>query len=159
FIDENGVTNINQALIPVTAAEGEAAPAEPVNATDEAAEPFSITLGRMQINDASSDFTDRSLPIVFDTKMHALEGEVSGFSSASSQPMALGLEGQVYEFGLVEISGALDPLNVTRQTTITLDFTNLDLPSMTPYVIKFAGREIADGRVDVALAYTIDASA
>ncbi|MES2625235.1 MAG: DUF748 domain-containing protein [Pseudomonadota bacterium] len=167
LIDENGITNIGQAFTPSTADAASAESSTPIASTTEPAEevpgvdamPFAINLGRMQINNASSDFTDLSLPIEFDTKMVALNGEISGFSSTSSQAMTLGLEGQVDEFGLVEISGAMNPMNIKQQTKIELEFTNLKLPSMTPYVIKFAGREIAEGSVDVALAYTIDDSA
>jgi hypothetical protein len=178
LIDENGITNIGEAFTPAGAdpenaaatevtdessagdavANDVAEPAETEASADDAA-PFAISLGRMQINNASSDFTDRSLPIVFDTKMMALNGEISGFSSTSSQAMDVNLEGQVDEYGLVEITGALNPMNITQQTKIELAFTNLNMPAMTPYVIKFAGREIAEGNIDVKLAYTIDDSA
>lgn len=36
-----------------------------------------------------------------------------------------------------------------------LQFRNLDLPSVSPYTIKFAGREIADGNVDIDLEYEV----
>lgn len=161
FIDENGLSNIRRALVPASSARADAESAAQESAAPAEAEgtAMAIELGRMKINDASSDFTDRSLPIVFDTKMHALNGEVSDFSSSSSAAMTVGLEGQVDEYGLVEITGSLNPLDITGQTEISLAFTNLDLPSMTPYVIKFAGREIAQGKADVALTYDIDDSA
>src|SRR5690606_18492065 len=134
--------------------------APPASASETSGEtaPLAITLGRMQINAASSNFTDHNLPIVFDTMMTNLNGEISGFSSASTEPMMIDLEGQVDEYGLVEITGEMNPLDVTQQTQIELVFNNLALPAMTPYVIKFAGREIDNGTVDVALVYTIQNS-
>ena len=171
LIDENSITNIGQAFTPAyAAAVGKSvaqvadvdnaadAPALLEETTDNAVTPFAITLGRMQISGASSDFTDRSLPIVFDTKMVALNGEISSFSSNSGQAMTISLEGQVDEFGLVDITGAMNPMDIKQQTKIELAFTNLKLPAMTPYIIKFAGREIAEGNVDVALAFTINDS-
>lgn len=149
LINESGETNV--ALLmkeqPVT----EAAEA---NSSDNS-NGYDFSLGRVEINNASSRFTDQNLPIVFDAHMQALNGEISGFSTSSAQPVDIALEGQVDEFGLVEIDGAMNPLNVTDQTTIKLSFSNLDLPAMSPYTIKFAGREIADGKGDIDLIYEI----
>jgi len=116
---------------------------------------YDFTIGKVKLNDASSQYTDENLPIVFHANMHKLNGEISGFSTRSQQPVNIALEGQVDEFGLVEINGSLNPLNVTDQTSINLAFTNLDLPSVSPYTIKFAGREIAEGRGDIELTYDV----
>lgn len=162
LIDENGATNIGSTLVSADAAATTPPDtAEVASETDttEAVAPFKISLGRLRLSDASSEFTDFNLPIVFDTKMQQLDGELSGFSTQSSEPMSVRLEGQVGAFGLAEITGSLNPLDPTGQTRIQLAFSNLELPAMSPYVIKFAGREIAEGRVDVELEYVIDDSA
>lgn len=169
LIDEDGQSNIARALVAAgdqdstlaADTEAEADVDQAARTADTVAEgsAFDFSLGRLQLVNAGSDFTDRSLPIVFDTQMRDLQGEISGFSTQSNEAMAVSLEGQVGAFGLAEISGALNPLDMARQTNIRLAFNNLELPAMTPYVIKFAGREIAEGRVDVELVYTIDDSA
>lgn len=175
LIDANGETNFASALVSAQEPQAVAEPAEetadelaqepadeiaqePAQAptAEPARRPFAVSLGRLQINNASSDYTDRNLPFEFDTLMTGLNGAISGFSTQSNEPMALSLEGQVGAFGLVEISGALNPLDLARQTQIELDFSNLELPALSPYVIKFAGREIAEGRVDVELVYAVD---
>lgn len=151
LINENGDTNL--ALLikeqPVT----ENAEADTAKSDD--ASGYEISLGRVKINNASSQFTDQNLPIVFNANMQKLNGEISGFASSSKQPVDIELEGQVDEFGLVEINGAMNPLDVTGQTNLTLAFSNLDLPSMTPYTVKFAGREIVEGKADIDLTYEI----
>src|SRR5690606_1137794 len=63
------------------------------------------------------------------------------------------LEGQVNEYGLAKIGGTLLPLGVKEQADIRLLFRNLELPDLTPYAIKFAGREIANGRMNLDLRY------
>ncbi|MEX1200720.1 MAG: DUF748 domain-containing protein [Methylophaga sp.] len=152
LINENGETNV--ALLmkeqPVT----EEAEVGAKEASDDS-NGYEFSLGRVEINNASSQFTDQNLPIVFDAHMQRLNGEISGFSTRSAQLVDIALEGQVDEFGLVEIDGAMHPLNVTGQTTIKLAFSNLDLPAMSPYTIKFAGREIAEGKGDIDLTYEI----
>lgn len=151
LINENGDTNLALLIKEQPATEN----AEANTAKSEDSNGYDISLGRVTINDASSQFTDQNLPIVFNANMQKLNGEISGFSSSSKQPVDIELEGQVDEFGLVEINGAMNPLDVTGQTNITLAFSNLDLPSMTPYTVKFAGREIAEGKADIDLTYEI----
>ncbi len=151
LINENGDTNLALLIKEQPASENP----ETDTAKSDDSNGYDISLGRVKINDASSQFTDQNLPIIFDANMQKLNGEISGFSSSSKQPVDIELEGQVDEFGLVEINGALNPLNVTGQTNITLAFSNLDLPSMTPYTVKFAGREIAEGKADIDLTYEI----
>ncbi len=62
------------------------------------------------------------------------------------------------EFGLASIEGRLRPLAFQHLTELDLQFRNLDVPSLSPYVIKFAGRRIDDGAMDVDLSYTITAN-
>lgn len=151
LINENGETNL--ALLMKEQPESEASQTD--TAKSETPSSYNVSLGRVKINNASSRFTDQNLPIVFDAHMQALNGEISGFSTSSKQPVDIALEGQVDEYGMVEIDGAMNPLNVTAQTTIKLAFSNLDLPAMSPYTIKFAGREIAEGKGDIDLTYEI----
>ncbi|MDO8825942.1 DUF748 domain-containing protein [Methylophaga sp.] len=151
LINENGETNL--ALL--MKEQPESAPTQTETSESEASNSFDVSLGRVKINNASSRFTDQNLPIVFDALMQKLNGEISGFSTSSKQPVDIALEGQVDEFGMVEINGAMNPLNVTGQTTIKLAFSNLDLPAMSPYTVKFAGRQIAEGKGDIDLTYAV----
>lgn len=151
LINENGETNVG--LLMKQQPEKETVKAE--TNQSESSKPYEVSLGRVKINDASSHFTDQNLPIVFDANLQALNGEISGFSTSSTQPVDINLEGQVGEFGLVEINGALNPLNITQQSILKLAFSNLDLPSMSPYTVKFAGRQIAEGKGDIVLAYEV----
>jgi len=151
LINENGETNLALLMKEQPATENVDADAKKSDSSNS----YDISLGRVKINDASSQFTDQNLPIVFDANMQKLNGEISSFATSSKQPVDIDLEGQVDEFGLVEIDGTMNPLNVTGQTNIKLAFSNLDLPSMTPYTVKFAGREIAEGKADIDLTYEI----
>lgn len=151
LINENGETNL--ALLIKDQPESEAGQTD--NNNSETPNSYDVSLGRVKINNASSRFTDQNLPIVFDALMQKLNGEISGFSTSSKQPVDIALEGQVDDYGMVEINGAMNPLNVTAQTTIKLAFSNLDLPAMSPYTVKFAGRQIAEGKGDIDLTYEV----
>ncbi|THF66003.1 MAG: DUF748 domain-containing protein [Methylophaga nitratireducenticrescens] len=151
LINENGETNL--ALLIKEQPESEASPTD--NANSETSSSYDVSLGRVKINNASSRFTDQNLPIVFDALMQNLNGEISGFSTSSKQPVDIALEGQVDDYGMVEIDGVMNPLDVMAQTSIKLAFSNLDLPAMSPYTVKFAGRQIAEGKGDIDLTYEV----
>ncbi|MEZ5526966.1 MAG: DUF748 domain-containing protein [Gammaproteobacteria bacterium] len=127
-------------------------------AVDAATAPASLPAVRIDqivLRAASADFSDHSLPLPFAVHMDALGGEVSAISSQSAEPARIALEGQVDEFGLATISGRLRPLDFASLTEIDLAFRNLSIPSLSPYMIKFAGRRIDEGNLDVDLSYRI----
>lgn len=152
LINEDGSSNIGRSI-----KSGEVSPAEAAepSETDAAASPFAVTVGRVRLDNASANFTDLNLPLPFHADIQGLAGTVQGFASNSSQATDINLEGQVDEFGLVQIESSLNPFNFAAQSQIDVNFSNIDMPSMTPYVIKFAGREIAEGKVDVGLHYSL----
>ena len=66
-------------------------------------------------------------------------------------PATIVLEGRVGDFGLMAMNSTLVPFDVSDNALVDLRFSNIDLPLATPYVIKFAGREVDDGAIDLTL--------
>ncbi len=156
IINEDGSSNIGRSIKAGPEASADLEPAaEVVDTGGDTPAALAVTVGRVSLNNASANFTDRNLPLPFDANIQGLNGVVQGFASNSSQATDVNLEGQINEFGLVQIVSSLNPFNFTAQSQIDVNFTNVDMPSMTPYVIKFAGREIAEGKVDLALSYEL----
>ncbi len=121
------------------------------------AEPLALSLSRIVIENGSADFADLSLPFPFATKIAELEGEISTLSTVSQEPASVGLQGKVGEYGLAEITGSLSPADPTANTDLRLLFRNVELPDLSPYTVKFAGRKIQDGRLELDLRYQLDA--
>tara|TARA_B110000858_G_scaffold198493_1_gene265708 strand:+ start:8855 stop:11818 length:2964 start_codon:yes stop_codon:yes gene_type:complete len=152
LINEDGSSNIGRSI--KTSEESTLAATTTSTATTSAA-PLAITVGKVSLENSSANFTDRNLPLPFDANIQNLAGSAQGFANNSNQATDINLEGQVDDFGLVQIVSSLNPFNFTKQSQIDVNFSNIDMPSMTPYVIKFAGREIAKGKVDVGLSYNL----
>lgn len=136
------------------AAPNDSAPAAPAPA--EAAPAYGVVLGNISVQDGSLDFTDLSLPLPFATRIGALAGTVSTIDSRSAEPAAIRLEGQVDDYGLARISGGLNLMDPIRATDIGMEFRNLLMSNLSPYTVQFAGREIAEGKLDLNLVYRID---
>jgi hypothetical protein len=114
-----------------------------------------VTIGRVVFSDAAADFADRSLPLPFSAKIASLNGEVSTIATTSSEPSTVKMEGKVDEFGQVRIGGTVAPLDPMGNTDVRVAFENVDMPKFSAYSIPFAGQEIASGRLDLDLGYTI----
>ena len=162
-INEDQTTNFQRLL--VTGADDAAAGAEapPLstgpatgNAGDERrTQPLALTLGAIRVANGTADFTDRTLPITFQTTVTGLQGETSALDLASREPVTLNLEGQVADYGLARVRGSLLPRDPEENTRLELLFRNVEVPDLSPYTVKFAGHEIASGRMDLDLRYSV----
>jgi uncharacterized protein involved in outer membrane biogenesis len=154
-IEADNTTNFESLLANDAAADVAAAspPAEEVAAP---AEPLAITVGEVVVTDGSIDFTDLALPLPFAAKIADLGGEITTLSTVSTEPTRIGLAGKVGEYGLAEIEGRVLAADPATLTDIDVRFRNIEMPTLSPYTAKFAGRAIEAGRIDVELGYTIE---
>ncbi len=116
---------------------------------------LSLQIGTITIQDGAANFADRSLPLPFDTQIQKLNGGISALVTDSTQPAEVTLEGQVGDHGWVQINGGISAVAPTEATDIQMAFRNVSMPYLTPYTIKFAGREIKSGKMDLNLDYAI----
>ena len=160
LIAEDGSINLGRVRKGDDAGTGDEPGTAETGAGPETEEPgIAITIGRVIVSDAAADFADRSLPLPFDAKIAALNGEISTIATTSSEPSTVKMEGKVDEFGQVQISGTVTPLEPAANTDIRVAFENVDMPKFSAYSIPFAGQEIASGRLDLDLGYTISEGA
>ena len=118
--------------------------------------PPRLTIGNINLTGGSSDFTDLSLPMPFATRIQGLEGEITTISSESDEPSRVDIKGQVGDWGLASISGSLKPLDISELADINVLFRNIDFSDLSPYTIKFAGRRIDNGRLEIDLGYMLN---
>ena len=149
LIDEQSQTNFQQLAKP---AEEPAAPAEPAAE----GEPLRIRIGETVLDDGRLDFTDLALPLPFRAVISDFGGKVTAFASDSSQPSALDFSGKVGEFGLSEITGAINLTDPTRKADIEAVFRNISMPDLSPYTAEFVGRKIESGKLELDLNYSFE---
>jgi hypothetical protein len=161
-IDENGGVNLGRVekgqQFANDEGEGESSPPEPAEQAAPAADPadeMQILVGRVVFNDAGADFADLSLPLPFAARISGMEGEISTIASGSIEPSTVELEGQVDEHGFVQVSGTVTPLDPALNTDMKVAFRNVEIPKFSAYTIQFAGREIANGKLDLDLGYVV----
>jgi hypothetical protein len=104
----------------------------------------------------SMDFSDFSVQPNFAATIEALGGSITGLSSDPNSRAEVRLDGNVGQFSPVLISGNVQLFAYDRFTDITMKFENISLPVFNPYSGKFAGYNIAKGKLFTDLHYQID---
>jgi hypothetical protein len=126
-----------------------------VAAENVASVPFPISIARVRVADGTLEFSDASLRPQFAARMHELKGVITGLSNDPDQSAKVQLDARVDQYGSAKIDGQISLLSPERLTEIDIAFRNLEMTSLSPYVVKFAGYRIAGGRLWLDLQYRV----
>jgi uncharacterized protein involved in outer membrane biogenesis len=144
---------------PGTAARTPTRPAPPAASKEDAAPVFPVSIERVRLDRSAMYFADLSLALPFATRIHELNGVVAGLASDENSRSTVKLDGQVDEFGMLKVDGALSSFHPKVFTDIAVNFRNVPMPTLSPYSATFAGRAIRSGSMDLDLHYKIDQGA
>ena len=115
-----------------------------------------IRIREVDVVGGTMDFADFSVQPNFAAAIESLDGVITGMSSDPNSRATVKLEGNVGEYSPVLISGTTQPFAFDRYTDITMKFENISLPVFNPYSGRFAGYNIAKGKLFTDLHYQID---
>lgn len=119
------------------------------------ADPFPVTVARIRVADGQLEFADLSLRPQFGTRMHALKGVITGLGTDVNRSAKLQLDARVDQFGSARIRGQVSVFQPEKLTEIDMAFRNLEMKALSPYSAKFAGYEIASGKLSLDLQYKV----
>jgi uncharacterized protein involved in outer membrane biogenesis len=114
-----------------------------------------IQVKRAEILEGRLDFSDWSLPLPFAVRVEGLAGSIAGLSSAPDRRASIGLQGRVGQYGSLRLKGDLQPLNAKGYSDVKMVFRNVEMATLSPYSIKFAGRKIISGKLSLDLRYRV----
>ncbi len=140
--------NINDILI-----KSQANAKEQVSRQQDAKKQIEYRIDEIDMVGGVSDFKDNSLIQPFSTHISQLTGSVKNLSSDSGSVADIKLTGKIAQTSPVKIYGTLNPGLSNAQ--INLGFTGITLPSLSPYMIEFAGRKIEKGNMSLDLNYRV----
>ncbi|MFB0900303.1 MAG: DUF748 domain-containing protein, partial [Polaromonas sp.] len=116
---------------------------------------FPISIARVRVANGMLAFSDASMRPQFDARMLELKGVITGISKAPDQSAKVQLDARVEDYGSAKIGGQISLLSPEKLTDINMAFSNLELSSLSPYTVKFAGYRIAGGRLWLDLQYRV----
>jgi hypothetical protein len=149
-VDTNALVTTNETkaatVAKTSAAETNAAPASPLPP---------ITIDSIVISNAAVSFTDRSFSPNVNIAIQQFSGEIAGISSTEPRHAYVNLHAAVDGVGPIDIAGHINPFNETATNDLKITFKDVDLTPTSPYSGKFAGYRIAEGKLNLNLAYTL----
>lgn len=130
-------------------------PTAPAPAPTSSPEP-KIEIGKIVISDGDYRFTDRSLEPNVAMAINQFGGTISGISSTNLAKADVDLKAMVDGAGPVTIAGKLDALGATKTVDLKVDMKNVDLVPLSPYSGKYAGFELARGKLALDVKVNVD---
>ena len=115
-----------------------------------------IAIHKVEVNDSTVNFSDFSISPNFSAGIQRLNGTLNGLSSQPGTRAKLDLKGEMDAFSPVTIAGDISPLSPALYADVEMSFRNIELSIMNPYSGKFAGYNIAKGKLTTELHYQIN---
>jgi Domain of Unknown Function (DUF748) len=141
-----------------TLARAEEKPAGETNAAiaEKPSAPPKIEIGRVVLSEGDFSFADLSVEPNVRTAIKQFAGTVTGLSSENLAKAGVDLKATVDGAGPVAITGQLDPLGTKKFVDLKIDFKNVDLLPLSPYSGKYAGYELARGKLMLDVKFRLD---
>ena len=156
---EDGTNNFQQLMITAqqSASAATRTPSPAVNpAATSAGKPWQVAVAQIHLNQGELDFRDYSLPRMFRARIGNFSGDILGLSTDENAVARVDLSGSVDGYAPVSLTGTLAPLRAKPALDLALDFTNLDLATLTTYSGTYAGYAINRGLLTMQLNYQLE---
>lgn len=117
--------------------------------------PLPVAIDRLRVDGGVLTFADFSQQPQFSTRMHRLQGVMTGLSTAPGSRARLQFTAAIADYGDARIDGSMNPFKPAYATDVRMNFRNVDLSALTPYVVRFAGYRVSGGTLSMDLRYQV----
>ncbi len=114
-----------------------------------------IAIDEMVVTNTTASFTDHSVNPTVSLAVEQVNGRITGLSTKQLQHADLDLSAQVEGIGPARITGTINPFDPQMTNDLKISLQGMDLTPASPYVAKFAGYRLAEGKLDLDLSYQL----
>ena len=114
--------------------------------------PPSISIKKLSVTDGEITFVDRSLQPNVQLTLAQVDGTVTGISDDDAAQLDFAVRGKIDGVGPVAVDGKVGP---RAETSFRVDLKGVDLPLLSPYCGRYAGYELARGKLQLESAVRI----
>ncbi len=118
-------------------------------------QPTLIRIEKVTLQGGTVDFSDRYIKPNYSARLTQMTGRVSEMSSVATNPADVDLRGKLDDAAPLEITGQINPFAQNLYVDLAIDFKDIDLNPMTPYIGKYAGYSVEKGKLSLGLKYLI----
>ncbi len=153
-IDKDGRLNTSQILREEEKTPEQAA-TEAQKPTEPAGPDWTVRIPEIHLSKGTIDYFDESLPIHFRTVVGDLGGEIRNIDSTPGTQASVDIRGSVDGYAPVTLAGSVDPFGEKPDLDLALDFTGVDMATLSPYSATYAGHTIERGLLTLNLHYSL----
>ncbi|QTD43910.1 DUF748 domain-containing protein [Ottowia testudinis] len=150
--------NNGEAINSVASGASQASAGAPKASPDDPLAPV-VRFGPIRMASGRVLFSDRFIRPNYSADLTELNGALSAFSSAAPagapQMADLNLTGRAEGTAALQVDGKLNPLAKPLALDIKAKVTDLELPPLSPYAVKYAGHGIERGKLSMDVAYVV----
>lgn len=118
--------------------------------------PADIRIGQIALAGGEANYTDNFIRPNYSADLTDLTGKIGEFSTDSTKPADVSLNGMVNRNAPISISGAVSPLAPMAYLDITAKANGIELPDLSAYSAKYTGYPITQGTLTVDVHYLLD---
>ncbi|QUM81079.1 DUF748 domain-containing protein [Moritella sp. 5] len=115
-----------------------------------------IEINKITLAQGKVDYIDNVLKPSFEAVIENIEGHVGKLSSTTTKNAEIDIKAIVNKYAPMTLRGVINPLTPEPFVDVEFVFDNFELPSMTPYSGTYAGLDIDEGQLSLALKYKLD---
>jgi uncharacterized protein involved in outer membrane biogenesis len=119
---------------------------------------FIFRIGQIMLEGGEVSYADRTLEPVFATRIDRLNGSVTGLSNVAPQQGKVSMQGRIGDVASVKFDGSLGTLGAEDVSNLLLKVDGLSLPALSPYLGRYLGYGISNGRLNLDMNYEITGS-
>ena len=151
----DGTINMGRLVTPGATAEPErdAKPVPPA-ARGTSSEPLPVSIGRIELARGNVVFTDLFVRPNYSANLTDVAGSVSPMSAKQAGDVAL--TARVDGIAPVEVQGSIHPFGSEFSLDLVGKARDIELPSLTPYSVKYAGYGIEKGKLAFDVHYRVE---
>ncbi len=131
-----------------------ATPPAPDAALAPPGQPANLRVGRITLQDGNVNFSDFFVRPNYSANLTNVRGTVTEMTPEKAGDVALRAE--LDQTAPVEIAGRLNPLARDLDLDLKAAATDIELPPMSPYAMKYAGYGIEKGKLSVDVRYRVE---
>jgi len=118
--------------------------------------PRNVRIERVAFVDSRLNFTDHYIKPNYTADVGELNGTVTGLSSDPAARAAVDLKGSYDKSAAVVIAGTINPLSGNLFLDIAAKGSDIDLPRLSAYSLRYAGYPIESGKLTLDVKYHVE---
>ena len=156
IVYQDGTLNLARLLTPGAEPEPapDAKPAPPPESPPQERAPLPFTIGKVELARGNVAFSDFFVKPNYSVNLTDVAGTVTTMSAEQAGDVALAA--RVDRTAPVEVQGRVHPFAKELSLDLAAKATDVDLPPLTPYSVKYAGYGIEKGKLTFDVRYQVD---